>query len=72
MSNNSFNYMLLSRLQSDCDYFLGFGCRSEKHLCAGNVKEQIEKMKELWHGFDEKPEWLTLEKINDYEAQMTA
>lgn len=72
MSDNSFNYMLLSRLKSDCDYFLGFGGRSERNLWAGNVQEQIEKMKELWHSVEAKPEWMTLEQINEYEAQMTA
>ena len=34
-------YFLLSRLKADCDYFLGAGGRAEKHLWAGNVREQI-------------------------------
>jgi len=40
-------YHLLSRLQSDCDYFLSNGAGHEKHLWAGNVEEQIAKMHEL-------------------------
>lgn len=72
-SPHRFNYMLLGRLQSDCEYFLGFGSRSESQLWAGNVKEQIEKMKELHDSFpaDQKPEWLTYEAILDYEKRMT-
>ena len=40
------DYMLLSRLKADCDYFLGSGGRAEKHLWAGTVREQIAKMRE--------------------------
>ena len=63
--------MLLSRLKSDCEYFLNHGNRSEKSLWAGNVKEQIEKMKELWNGLDKKPEWLSMEDIEKYEKEMS-
>lgn len=67
----SFNYYsLLSRLMSDNEYFLGNGGRAEKHLWAGNVPDQIAKMHELWDALDEKPEWLTLEQIDDYERRM--
>jgi hypothetical protein len=65
-----FEYMLLSRLESDCKYFLGNGNRYEKDLWAGSVEKQIEKMKELWNLLPEKPEWLTLEQIEEYEKQM--
>jgi hypothetical protein len=69
---NEFDYRLLSRLVSDCDYYLGNGNRSEKHLWAGNVDGQIKKMKELWNGFPKnaKPEWLSMEDILDYEKKM--
>jgi hypothetical protein len=72
-NDNTFNYKLLSRLATDCDYFLGAGNRSEKHLWAGNVADQISKMKELWNSFpeDAKPEWLSMEDIEDYEQKMT-
>lgn len=70
--NKKFNYMLLSRLKSDCDYFLGHGLRNEKHLWAGSVDRQIAKMRELYNSFadDEKPEWLTIEQIDEYERKM--
>ena len=69
-TENTFNYKLLGRLVSDCDYFLGYGNRCEKHLWSGNVKDQIDKMKELWNNFSEKPEWLTMEQIETYEKEM--
>lgn len=47
------DYMLLSRLKADCDYFLGAGGRAEKHLWAGNVREQIAKMRELYNALPE-------------------
>ena len=64
--------MLLDRLRADCDYFLGAGGRSEKHLWAGNVHAQINKMRELYDALPEKPEWLTTEAIDRYAAQMGA
>jgi len=72
MEDLKFQYMMLGRLKSDCDYFLGFGGRSERRLWAGNVKDQIKEMKERWNRLEVKPEWLTMEQIEEYERQMTA
>ena len=63
-------YFLLSRLKADCEYFLGAGGRAEKHLWAGNVREQIAKMRELYAALPEKPEWLTQEDIERYAQRM--
>ena len=70
--DHSGDYVLLDRLRADCDYFLGAGGRSEKHLWAGNVHTQIKKMRELYDALPEKPEWLTAEAIDRYAAQMAA
>ena len=70
--DHSGDYVLLYRLRADCDYFLGAGGRSEKHLWAGNVHAQIKKMRELYDALPEKPEWLTAEAIDRYAAQMAA
>lgn len=67
---DSDDYRLLSRLKADCDYFLGAGGRAEKHLWAGNVREQIAKMRELYDALPEKPEWLTMEDIDRYAQRM--
>ena len=68
-----FNYMMLDRLRSDCDYYLGCGNRNKSRLCGGSVSEHIEKMKELHNSFPEGqgPEWLTYEGILEYEQQMS-
>lgn len=68
----TFEYQLLGRLQQDCEYFLGYGDRKEKHLWAGNAKEQIIKMRELYnflipHG---EIEWISLDDIENYEKKM--
>ena len=68
--SNEYDYMLLDRLRQDCEYFLGNGNRSEKHLWAGNVNDQIAKMKELYNKLPEKPEWLSMEDIENYEKEM--
>ena len=66
----SFEYQLLDRLRSDCDYYLGVGGRANKHLWAGTPEGQIAKMKELWNKLPEKPEWLSMEDIEAYEKEM--
>lgn len=67
-----FDYMLLDRLRMDCDYFLGNGNGYEKNLWAGNVEDQIAKMRELYNKVAEKPEWISMEDIDNYEKEMLA
>jgi hypothetical protein len=70
--DEKFRYQLLSRMQMDCDYYLGHGNRSPKHLWANDEKEQIQDMKDLYNSFDDdkKPEWITLTDIEEYEKKM--
>lgn len=70
LEQGSDDYRLLSRLKADCDYFLGAGGRAEKHLWAGNVREQIGKMRELYAALPDEPEWLTMEDIDRYAQRM--
>lgn len=68
----SFRYQLLSRMEVDCLYYLGNGGRCDKYLWAGNVPEQIEYMKAIYNSFpeDEKPDWMTMGEILNYEQRM--
>lgn len=70
--DEKFKYMLLSRMEQDCKYFLGFGNRNTKFLWAHNTKEQINIMKNLHNSFpdDKKPVWLSMNKIEEYEEKM--
>lgn len=70
MKGYRFEYSLLDRLRCDCDYYLGYGDRHVKYLWAGSEKAQIEKMRELYNTLPLKPEWLTLEDINNYAKKM--
>lgn len=72
-SKYEFEYLMLSRLQSDCEYYLGYGNRSLRILCDNSVERHIARMKELWNCFpkNEKPEWLTWEQILEYEKAMS-
>lgn len=81
MADRLFEYMLLDRLKGDCDYFLGACAEAaargdgtiagaERQLWAGSVESQIAKMRELFDMVPEKPEWLTEEDIDRYEAEM--
>ena len=70
---DEFRYQLLGRLKSDCDYYLGNGNRNDKHLWAGNVKDQIQTMRDLYNSFsdDMKPEWISMEDIEKYDKEMS-
>ena len=73
MADNTFNYMLLGRLKSDCEYYLGYGGRNAKQsLWAHDEQRQIDKMRELYDSLPIKPEWLTMDKIDEYAARMGA
>ncbi len=67
-----FRYMMLSRMKSDCDYYLGNGNRSTNHLWAGNETDQISNMIALWNTFEpeDSPEWLTWDELLDYAQKM--
>ena len=67
-----FNYMMLSRLQTDVKYYLGNGNRYAGHLWAEDEVEQIKEMKRLYSMFtdDKKPEWLTWNQILEYEKEL--
>lgn len=63
-----FEYMMLSRLKMDCDYYLGtYGCTS---LWGVTIQKHIAEMRRLYDFVPEKPEWLTIEDIDEYERRM--
>lgn len=67
-----YRYMLLSRMQADCDYYLGNGHRAKKYLWAGDEVEHMAAMVMLWDSFEpeQKPEWLTVEQLNNYKKKL--
>lgn len=70
--NYEFDYMMLSRLVQDCKYFLGNGNRYVGNLWGDTVDDHIAEMKKLYNKFpdDMKPEWLSMEDIENYEKEM--
>lgn len=64
-------YMMLGRLQQDCEYYLGYGQRSERNLWADTVQDHIHAMKRYYNQVPIKPEWLSYKDILRYEAKMT-
>lgn len=71
--DEEFRYRLLSRMQSDCNYFLGHGNRCKKYLWGQDVDAHIAYMKALWLSFPagKKPEWLSYEEIEVYAKRMS-
>jgi len=69
---NEYNYMMLDRLRADCDYFLGNGNGFLGHLYYKDIDKHIEEMKKIYESFSnkEKPEWISLENIENYKAKM--
>lgn len=64
------DYMLLGRMRSDCDYFLGNGNGYEGHLWGGSVEKICDEMERIWDSLEEKPEWLSFEQIKKYRVKM--
>ena len=66
------DYMMLSRYQMDCNYFLGNGNGYEKHLFFQEVNKHCDEMEKLYNSFsdEDKPEWLSLEQIKEYRVKM--
>lgn len=67
-----FSYQMLSRLKSDCDYYLGYGNRCTDHLYYKDEQRHIDEMKNLYNIFpdNKKPEWLTWEQLLQYEKDI--
>lgn len=70
--NSQFRYQMLSRMKSDCDYYLGYGNRNERDLWANSVEKQLDYMQKLYDSFPEgeKPEWITQEELDNYRVRM--
>ena len=71
-NSKKYRYMILSRLISDCRYYLGNGHRQKKYLWAGDEVEHIDMMKALYNSFSDgdKPEWISMEDIETFEREM--
>ena len=69
--DESFRYQMLSRMQSDCDYFINYG-RDTKFLWAGSISKQVEYMNAIYNSFtdDKKPEWINQDDIDNYGQRM--
>lgn len=65
------DYMMLKRLRSECDNYLCTG--DVYNLYYRAVGSQIDEMKRIYNSFseEEKPEWINLDDIKDYEGKMT-
>ena len=70
--DEQFRYMLLDRMKTDCHYYLQ-SSGHPKCLWANNEYKQIAYMKAIWNSFPEdgKPEWLTMQQIEQLEREMT-
>lgn len=70
--DDRFRYMMLSRLQSDCKYVLGAAEGNTRHLWVkDDIKTHCALMRELYNSLPEKPDWISLEDIDNYEKEMS-
>lgn len=72
MEKFKFNYMMLSRLESDCKYFLGYGNRNVNNLYWYDVTNHIKEMLKIYDSFPIhlRPEWLNRTEILQYHKAM--
>lgn len=64
-------YMMLDRMRSDCEYHIGYA-RMNGAKPIEDIEKHIRGMKELWNSLPEdgKPEWLSMEGINELEKML--
>lgn len=67
-SSEKFDYMFLSRLLQDAKYFIQYP--NLKHLWAKTLDEHIKQMKDAFNKCNPKPEWTSLEEIENLAQQM--
>lgn len=68
--SQKFTYMMLSRLQSDCEYFLNWGNGCKNRLHCGDIDTHIDYMLCMCKPLIFKPEWITIEQIEQYRKDM--
>jgi len=66
--DQSFQYMLLNRLQRDCEYAINNNTLSR--IWGQTLESHIKKMKELYKILSFKPHWLSWEEIIQYEEDL--
>lgn len=67
--DDKFKYMMLSRMQSDCEYSIncGYIC---SHLWGVNVDNHISYMLQIWDSLPKKPVWCRKKQILEYKKQL--
>ena len=63
-------YMMLSRLQYDCEAFIDTNGIS-KHWCYGSAEADIREMVKIYNNLEEKPQWLSMNDIEEYSLKCT-
>ena len=68
-SSNAFNYMMLDRLRSDCEYSLTSG---NLNLWGKTIDAHIAEMRKLMCEVPKAPDWLSTAQIDEYEKALKA
>jgi len=77
MQQHSFDYMMLDRLRGDIEAYLNKpgDCRfqNKSQIWGQDTEVLVKEMRKLWDKIpaDIKPEWLTEDKLKDYETAVT-
>ena len=73
-NDEKFRYMLLDRMKTDCEYYLGDGNRNKEKLWSRDENDHIKNMISLYRSFGVKgqPEWLSVTDLNYYSRELTS
>lgn len=69
----SYDYSLLDRLRVDCNYVINHKVKRPGNILWGEtIEHHIETMKELYNSFpdDKKPQWISIDDIDNFEKTM--
>lgn len=70
-SEKRFRYMMLDRMRQNREYYFRIGGNANV-LWPKDEKQHINNTKDIWNSFDDndKPEWLTMEEIDEFASRM--
>jgi len=70
MPDADFCSLLLGRMKSDCDYYLGCGQRDASVLWVKDVKGHLLTMRQFYESLENKPDFLSEVVLKEYERKM--
>lgn len=68
--STEFDYMMLSRLIMDLEYYFGNGNKHAKFLFYDTIEEHIAEVEKQYNALSPSPEWFTQNDLNEWKEKV--